>query len=350
MTATELIPHARPQVSDAEIEAVVGALRSGRLAQGEEVAQLEHAVSEWFDGAHVVAVASGTAALALSLRALDISSGGPVVVPSYTCNSLYAAVSAAGGEARCADTDAGSPCLAPAGVEERASGAEAAIVPHTFGYLADIDGVRALRLPVIEDCAHAFGGLHEDGTRIGSKGDIAIVSFYATKMVPAGEGGLCITRRGEWADRIRRLRNCDESPLDPNAFNYKMSDIHAALARARLARLANDVDERHQLARRYDDAFGEWSHRARTTGEQAVCYRYLVLPAGVPDQFMEAALAGGITCRRPVFHPLHTSLGGSCPHTDRFHESVVSIPFYPGLGEDDVDRIFGLLPGLCGRR
>jgi len=346
----DVIPHARPQVSDAEIEAVVAALRAGRLAQGEEVAALERDVSAAFDGAYVVAVSSGTAALALSLRALELSHGAPVVIPSYTCNSLYAAVCATDGEARCVDSGVHSACITRATVAEAAGPADAAIVPHTFGYLADVDGIKEVGRPVIEDCAHAFGGTYADGARIGCKGDIAMVSFYATKMVPAGEGGLCITRRESWARRIRQLRDCDGCELDRHAFNYKMSDIHAALARARLERLGRDVDERQRLAQAYDQAFAARSHRVRSGASQAVCYRYLVSPDGDPDAFMDAALGAAITCRRPVFRPLHESLGGRCPHTDQFHRSMISVPLYPGLTEGEIDRILTVLPRLCAAR
>ena len=157
-THSAQIPHFRPEIDDADVEAVTTALRARRLSQGDETKRLEEAVADRLGG-EAVAVSSGTAALYLSLLALDVPEGARVVVPSYTCNSLYAAVSYAGAVAVCADVPARGvspdaetvkPLLGP--------GTGAVIAPHTCGYLAGCKAIAGLGVPLIEDCAHAVGG------------------------------------------------------------------------------------------------------------------------------------------------------------------------------------------------
>ncbi|MBU4212192.1 MAG: DegT/DnrJ/EryC1/StrS aminotransferase family protein [Verrucomicrobia bacterium] len=401
MNSEPIISHSRPYLEDREIAAVVQALRAGHLAQGEEVALLERDLSALFDAgrsppkryaraSEVVVVSSGTAALYLALVALGAQKGKKVIIPSYTCRSLYAAVAHAGATPICADTGKDSVCITPSSVSPLLDDTVGAvIVPHMFGYRADIDAFLALGCPVIEDCAQSAGGRHADGALLGSKGHIAVLSFYGTKLLPAGEGGACVTRRKELAETIRLLRNCDERPLNPCAFNFKMGDLNAALARAKLQSLPAMNERRAFLAQRYDEAFGEKSFRKKSADPQAVCFRYLVelpsraardkracqvyqagsmalSPSRSPGRsapaergrmaahgkgkdlksFLKQALEAGIMCRRPVWEPLHSALGGKCPRTEQLQDTLVSVPLYPGLSEDEVEKICTTLPKM----
>lgn len=342
-----MIPHSRPEIGDAEIEAVVEALQHGRLSQGLEVAALEAELSGLFDEAEVVVVSSGTAALYLSLAALGIRTGDKVVIPSYTCNSLYAAVALAGARPICADIAEDGLSITRATVEPLLDDAAGAvIVPHTCGFLADIEAILELGSPVIEDCAQAAGGYYPDGTAVGSKGDIAVLSFFATKLLPAGEGGACITRDPDISETIRQLRNCDERPLNPKAFNFKMSDIHAALARAQLKRLSKMVKERSRIAGRYDSAFGNRSFRSKSRQTQAVCFRYIAETEGNLEELLKQSESAGIVCRRPIWRPLHHSIGGHCPETESMEQRLVSVPIYPGLSEAEIEKICTKLPEI----
>lgn len=357
------IPHSRPHIDAGDIAAVVQALQSGHLSQGEEVARLERDLSALFDASEVVAVSSGTAALYLALVALGVQKGKKVIIPSYTCRSLYAAVSHAGATPVCADTGKNSVCITPSTVKPLMDDAVGAIiVPHMFGFTADIKGLEALGCPVIEDCAQSAGGRHADGALLGSKGHIAVLSFYGTKLLPAGEGGACVTRHKELAKTIRLLRNCDERPLNPRAFNFKMGDLNAALARAKLESLPAMNERRAFLAQRYDEAFGPQSFRKKSADPQAVCFRYLVeLPSRAArdkrawqargkgkdlKSFLKQALEAGIMCRRPVWEPLHAGLGGKCPQTEQLQNMLVSIPLYPNLSELEVETICKTLPKI----
>ncbi len=334
------IPHSRPFATDSDVRCVTDALRAGRFSQGQEVAGLEQALAAAFGRKEAVAVSSGTAAVALALVALGVRAGDAVALPSYTCQNVLAAVRYADARPLCADVGKDGVCLSARTVSVLAEQRPRAVVaPHMFGYRAEIEEIMALGLPVIEDCAQAVGGLAADGTRLGAKGAMATLSFFATKLLPAGEGGACLTDDADLAATVRALRDSDKQPLRDKAFNFKMSDIAAALARAKLDALADNVATRERIAARYDKAFGPQSFRVARAAPQPVCFRYL-LDAG---EHLELALRrceeAGIACRKPVWNPLHRIAGGTCPETDRRHESLLSVPIYPGLEPDEAERI-----------
>lgn len=343
-----MIQHSRPHINEQEIAAVVEALQSGHLSQGEEVAHLERDLSAMFGAADVVVVSSGTAALYLSLVSLGVQQGKKVIIPSYTCQSLYAAIAYAAGTPACADTGKEGVCIDPSTVTPLLDGSVGAIiVPHMFGYIADIKGIMALGYPVIEDCAQSAGGRYADGALLGSKGHIAILSFYGTKLLPAGEGGACITRNKELAETIRLLRNCDQQSFNPRAFNFKMGDLNAALARAKLQSLNTTLEIRARIAQHYDASFGQTSFRKTSAQTQAVCFRYLVKKEKDITIFLKQTRAAGIMCQRPIRNPLHHALGGTCPRTEQLQDALVSVPIYPNLSKDEIEKICTHLPDLA---
>jgi len=345
-----IIPHSRPEIDTADIEAVVTALKNRRLSQGYEVAALEEALASLFGDVEAVALSSGTAALYLSLAALGVKRGNKVVIPSYTCNSLFSAVSFTGATAVCADTSPGTLNISRSTVRSVMDrSVKAVIVPHTCGYLSDVPAISGLKLPVIEDCAQAAGGRYPDGSLAGSKGDVAVFSFYATKLIPAGEGGACITADRKLAATIRKLRDCDKRPPDGRAFNFKMTDISGSLARRKLKELPVVVRKRALLARKYDEVFGEKSLRLQSPQIQAVCSRYIVETSRAIDTVLEGAMACGITCTRPVWRPLHYSIGGECPNAKMLDKTLVSVPLYPSLTGREVRKILAKVPKLLDR-
>jgi perosamine synthetase len=342
-----MISHSRPEITEEDIQAVVGALRNRHLSQGEEVAGLEAELSAMFNNAEAVAVSSGTAALYLALAALGVGAGDKVIIPSYTCNSLFSAVSFAGATALCADVGERSLNVNRAAVERiMEKSVRAVVVPHTCGYLADIAAIATLGHHVIEDCAQAAGGRHPDGTPVGGKGVISVFSFYATKLIPAGEGGACITRNRDLAETIRQLRDCDKRLPNPRAFNFKMSDINAALARRKLKALHSNLARREQIANEYDKVFKQRSFRTGASSPQAVCFRYVINGGENSEEFIRHSNTEGIMCQRPVWRPLHFSIGGNCPRTENLAKMLVSVPLYPSLTDEEIEVICKRLPEL----
>jgi perosamine synthetase len=345
------IPHSRPAVGPDAVRAVLAALESGRLAQGAEVAALERDLAGGLGaGLEVVAVSSGTAALYLALAALGAGPGRRVIIPSYACPSLYAAVAHTGAEPACADAGADAVVLTPETVAPLVGPDVAAIVaPHLFGFEADIAGLKQWGIPVVEDCAQALGAAGASGKPLGTQGDLAVFSFYATKLLPAGEGGACAARDPEWIRRVRQWRQCDEQPLHPRAFNFKLSDLAAALARAQFRSLPAALARRAELAARYDGVLAAASFRRRSARPQPVCFRYLVEAPGPLEPILAACRDAGLACRRPVWDPLHRTLGGVCPAAEDRHARLLSVPLYPSLTDAEADRILEVLAPRLAR-
>ncbi|OGV66677.1 MAG: hypothetical protein A2283_08440 [Lentisphaerae bacterium RIFOXYA12_FULL_48_11] len=342
-----MIPHSRPDISGKEIRAVVTALGKRHLSQGSEVQKLEAKLSRMYNGAEAVVVSSGTAALYLSLLALGIKAGHKVIIPSYTCNSLYAAVNLSGATAICADSGENSVNIDVSTIDPLIDEKTAAlIVPHMFGFLANIGSIKKTGIPLIEDCAQAIGGHYPDGTLTGTKGDIAILSFYATKLVPAGEGGACITKHSKTAEIIRSLRDCDKQRPRAKAFNFKMTDISATLAVAKLSSLQANIRQRSSIAEKFDQALGNNSFRLKSSNPQCVCFRYLASRQKNLQSILQKSLKAGISCNKPTWQALHHSIGGHCPNAEMLERTLLSVPLYPGLTRREIRRICRVLPEL----
>src|SRR5437016_338841 len=184
-----MIPHSRPTVSAEDAESVARVVRSGHLAQGAEVEGFERELAARLDVAAVAVVRSGSAALELPLRALDVGPDAEVVVPTYACDALHHAVTRCGATPVLADADPETLGPSPKDVTRRLTRrARAVVIVHPFGLALDLDPFLALGVPVVEDCAQAIGA-RVAGHPVGSRGALAACSFYATKLLTTGHRG-----------------------------------------------------------------------------------------------------------------------------------------------------------------
>ncbi len=204
-------------MGEAEAEAAARVVRSGQVAQGREVEAFEREVADFTGRRYGVAVSSGTAALHLGLLALGIGEGQRVAVPSYVCTALLHATWAVGAVPVPCDIDAQTRNMAPAALAQLES-VDVAIVPHMFGLPADMDAFDKLGIPYIEDCAMSIGATRA-GRPLGSNGALSICSFYATKMLGVGEGGMVLTDERHLADAVRQRREYDGVPARRVHFN-----------------------------------------------------------------------------------------------------------------------------------
>jgi len=242
-----MIPHSRPTVSAEDAERVARVVRSGRLAQGAEVEAFERELATRLGVAAVAAVSSGSAALELALRALDVGPGDEVVVPTYACDALHHAVTRCGAAPVLADADPETFGPSAKDVAHRLTRrARAVVIVHPFGLALDLDAFLALGVPVVEDCAQAIGA-RVAGRAVGSRGALAIGSFYATKLITSGEGG-AVAGPAERLARVRDARDYDEREDLIPRFNFKLTDIQAALGRSQLGRLDTFVARRRAIA------------------------------------------------------------------------------------------------------
>src|SRR5437016_4637329 len=253
-----------------------------------------------------VAVSSGTAALYLALMALGIGARDEVVIPSYVCTALWHAVRLTGAKPVLADIDPVTFHLSPQAMTRVLTcHTKAVIVPHMFGLPADIETIKRHGVHVIEDCAQTLG-VTVHGAPVGGMGKLAICSFYATKLLTTGEGGMVLGRDKSLVGRVRALRQYDEQHAPECAFNYKMTDLQAALGLCQVARLESFLARRRAIAARYHEAILQAGLTPPTLppGLEHGYFRYVVrLPHPVDPALDRAARTLGIGCRRPVDPP-----------------------------------------------
>lgn len=329
-----LIPHSRPQISPADIRAVTRVLQSGQIGQGEEVLAFEGEVGRALGMPPGVAVSSGTAALHMALVGLGIGPGDQVILPSYVCVAPLHAIEYVGATPCLADIDPATFNLDPADVRRRLTRrTRAIIVPHMFGLPADLRSLLSIGPPVIEDCAQALGAAFADRP-VGSFGQVSVLSFYATKLLTTGEGGMLLSRDRRLLARIRDLRDYDERTSHRTRYNYKLTDMQAALGRSQFRRLPAMLRRRRAIARAYCRHWGDLPLRLPESDAQRThaYHRFVVSIGDSPAAAARALLVAGVTARRPVFRPIHTTLGlDGFPGSAEAYRRALSLPIYPAL-------------------
>lgn len=331
-------------MSEEDALAVARAVRAGRLAEGPEVAAFEAELAARLGVEAVAAVASGSAALELSLLALDVGAGDEVIVPSYVCDALWHAVRRRGATPVLADADPATLSLsAKDAAARRTPRTRAVIVPHAFGLAVDLAPFLALGVPVIEDCAQALGAV-VGGRPVGARGALAVCSFYATKMLATGEGGAVGGPAGLVA-RVRDARAYDEREDLAPRLNAKLTDLQAALGRSQLSRLDAFIARRREVAARHRARLaGAACRLPRDAGPGHVYHRFVVALARPLEPVQARLAAAGVAARRPVFRPAHRALGlEGYPEADRLWAESLSIPCYPALTDAEADRVAAAL-------
>ncbi|MCX6819604.1 MAG: DegT/DnrJ/EryC1/StrS aminotransferase family protein [Candidatus Aenigmarchaeota archaeon] len=334
------IPHSRPTINEEDINRVVSNLRSGLIAYGKEVEMFKHEISRYVGVLGGIATNSGTNALHLALKTLGIKHGDEVILPSYVCASVLSAVNYTGATPIFADIeDDGYNINHRSAAEKTTKNTKALIVPHMFGTPADLDGFSKLGLPIIEDCAQAIGAEYK-GKKVGSFGDLSIFSFYATKVMTTGHGGMVLSNSPKMLEKLRDLTEYDEREKYDISYNYEMTDFQAALGRNQLNRLEAFIRQRCNIADIYDDAFKSIRQPARKNRD-GICFRYIV-DVEDADKYIEDMRKHEINCAKPVFKALHEYFdmdSKDFPNTERAMKRAVSIPIYPSLINDEINYI-----------
>jgi perosamine synthetase len=348
-TVATMIPHSRPAIGEEDLRAAAEVLGSGQIAQGPWVERFERGMATFIGLQGGVAVSSGTAALELALRALGIGGGDEVIMPSYVCPAPWLATQRVGARATLVDIDLDTFNINPLAAREAVTKrTRAIIVPHLFGLPADLTALEQIGIPLIEDCAQTLGAM-EQGRPVGTVGRLTVCSFYATKVLCAGEGGMVLSNEGALLERVKLLREYDGAPaLDPSSFNLKLTDLQAALGLSQLGRLPAFQERRRFIAAAYRDIFSSKTAVCPTVppGRTHGYYRFVVRVPFVrsdPDGLMSLISRldeQGIHCRKPVFRPLHRYLDQSgFPNSDEADRTALSIPLYPDLTGDEVRQI-----------
>ena len=346
-----VIPAARPLIGDEEREAVDRVMRSGMLAQGPEVAAFEAEFAALVGGAKCVAVNSGTSALHLALIALGVGRGDEVLVPSFTFAASANSIRLAGATPVFVDIDPATFCIDPKAAVAALTPRTRAVMPvHLYGHPADMGPIMALaeehELHVIEDAAQAHAA-SLNGTPVGAFGVAACFSFYPTKNMTSGEGGMVSTPREDIARMLRLLRNQGMEKRYENevvGFNTRMTDLHAAIGRVQLTKLAGWTAQRQANAKFFDHNLRGVVVPPVADGAVHVYHQYTVR---VPDhdrdafaaELMESGVSSGVYYPIPVHRLPSFAQTIDLPETERAAAEVLSLPVHPALSEGDLSRI-----------
>jgi len=329
-----VIPHNQPTIGQAERDAAARVLASGWLAQGREVAAFENEVCEYLGlpSEHAVALSSGTAALFMALWALA-ARGKRVAIPVFSCAALRNAVVMAGAEPVAIDVAENSPSIDFAAA--LSSGAEVIVAAHLFGEPTRLE---ASHVPVIEDCAQAFGA-RIDGRAVGVNGTAGIFSFYATKMLTSGgQGGMVVSRDKSLVDAVRDYREFDCRRDRMPRFNLQMTDLQAAVGRAQLAQINDFLDRRRAHCARYAAAGLSLWHGVRQPGVEGCNYR-AILRVAEPESCMARFAAGGVRAIVPIAEWELLDDAVRYPRAAILTRTTLSIPVHPALTANAVDAI-----------
>ena len=341
-----IIPHSRPTLTGLENKVVSSVLESGQIAQGLKVHEFEKQFSGYIGKKDATATSSGTAALHLALLALGVTDKDEVIVPSFVCTAVLNAVLYTGANPVVADIDSATHNISVDSVKRAITQrTKAVIVPHVFGCPAEIDKLAELGVPIIEDCAQAVGSDYK-GQKTGSFGIVSVFSFYATKVLTTGEGGMVVSDSEEFVSKIKDLREYDNKDDYTVRFNYKMTDFQAALGLNQLSQLEKFLDRRRMIADQYFSEFKDCGFLlpVKKKGREHIYYRFVVKTEDDASLFLERLQQKGVMCQRPVFIPLHVCLGLSgYPHTMDAWQKTVSIPIYPSLKEEEVEKIIAVV-------
>jgi perosamine synthetase len=341
---------AKPQISRHERKAVKRVLKSLNLAQGPEVKLFESEFSRLVDDRECVAVNSGTSALHIILIALGIGEGDEVIVPSFTFAATANVVALVGAKPVFVDILPNTYCLDPekilGSITERT---KAILVVHLYGLPADMIQIKKIAkeksLLVIEDAAQAHMA-SINSKNVGTFGDAAAFSFYPTKNMTAGEGGIAVLSNSELVRHCRLLRNQGMKKRYENeifGYNLRMTDIHAAIGREQLKKLPVMTEKRIQNARILSEILETASVPEIPTGYLHVFHQFTIRIKKNREQFSEQLAQLGI--KNDVYYPtpVHKlqsfNLDLNLPETEKASIEVLSLPIHPSLTKRDLRRI-----------
>ena len=379
------LPFARPDIGDAEIDAVTEAMRSGWVTTGPVTRQFEQNFVDYLGGGlQGVAVNSATAGLHLALEALGIGPGEEVIAPTLTFTATVEVVRYLGADAVLVDVDPVTLNIDPAKIRAAITPRTKAIMPVHYGGLAcDMDAILAIAkehgLKVVEDAAHALPTTWR-GTLVGQlQSHVTVFSFYANKTITTGEGGMAVTRDAALAQRMRvmRLHGMNRDAFDrftsktpawyyevvAPGFKYNMTDVAAAMGVQQLARLPQFVQRREQLAQRYHAALAGLPLILPATapaGDVHAWHLYVVrlapqarigrdaLIQGLSDRGIGTSVHYVPLHRHPYWRDRYQLTPEQFPHADAAYQAMVSLPLFTAMGDADQERVIAALHELLG--
>ena len=353
-------------LDESDIQAVLGVMRSGRLALGPKGEAFERALAAYVGVKHAVAVGSGTAALHLIVKSLGIGPGDEVLVPSFTFAASVNAFLYEGARPAFVEPEPDTYNLDVADLEHRITGRTKAIMAvDVFGHPADWDGLERIAdrhgLALIDDCCEAIGATYK-GRKLGSLGRAGAFAFYPNKQMTTGEGGMVVTNDDLVAELCRSYANQGRGEMgswlqhDRLGHNYRLDEMSAALGLSQLGRLERFLAQRARVAQLYDERLacmeGVQAPRVRPEVRMSWFVYVVTLDEGCDRDLTIAGMEReGVPCRG-YFAPVHTQpyirerfgdLRGTLPRTESIARRTIALPFHNTLEEQEIDRVLGVL-------
>src|SRR5205809_5859321 len=363
-----MIPIARPIIGGAELEAVREVLASGMLVQGAKVKAFESAFAQNVGRRHGIAVSNGTAALQIALLAQGIGAGREVLVPPLTFFATASTVLLSGAKPVFVDVDRNAYTMNPTKTATSLTGKTAAIMPvHLYGQTAEMEPIleaaRSRGIPIIEDAAQAHGAEYH-GKKAGNLGDTACFSFYATKNMTTGEGGMIVTDNDEIAEKARLLRDHGQASKYQHVlvgYNYRMTEIAAAIGLVQLQKLDGWVKQRRANAAALTKGLeGIEGLVPPSEGEWMVdsYYQYIVRREGSfpisRDEIVRLLTEDGTASRPSYPMPLYQQkalrdlrIRGRCPVAEDIIPRLFELPVHPGVGPAEIERILSAVERIA---
>lgn len=368
-----MIPCGRQSIDEADIRAVAEVLRSDWLTTGPKVVEFERAMADLVEAKEAVAVSHGTAALHAAMYALGIGPGDEVVVPPMTFAATANCIVFQGGTPIFADVEAETLLLSPTAVEAKITARTKAIITVDFaGQPSDYATLKAIaqrhRIALVADACHALGAAYK-GRPVGALADLSTYSFHPVKHIATGEGGMITTDDSELARRMRLFRNhgitTDHREREQSGswfyemvdlgYNYRITDFQCALGLSQLQKLPAFLQQRRKIAKRYDLAFSCIPEITPLAVHADVLHAYHLYVVRV--DFSHPALDRASVFRTlrqkgigvnvhyiPVhMHPFYRNTFGTgpgmCPTAEAAYEQILSLPIFPGMMDEDVERV-----------
>jgi perosamine synthetase len=351
---------AKPIIEQEEIDNVVEVLKSGMIAQGPKVSEFEEKFAQWIGTKYGISTSSGTTALHTALLACGIGEGDEVITVGFTFAATSNSVLYTGARPVFVDIDEDTFTMDPSKIEDAITDkTKAILVVQLYGQSADMDPILDIahkhNLLVIEDAAQAHGAEYK-GRKVGTLGDVACFSFYPTKNMTTGEGGMITTDNEEIANMARIYRAHGSSVKyhhDYLGYNFRSTDIAAAIGLAQLKKIDSFNDKRNENASYLTDGLKDVKGVVPPVvkeGNKHVFHQYTIKVDGDRDKWLDFLNEKGIGCG--VYYPiplynqkLYKDLGynQSCPVTDKIVDEVISLPVHPSLTKDELDTIISVV-------
>lgn len=377
------IPFHKPYITSDEINEVIDSMRSGWLTMGPKTVRFEEEFNQYIGSKHSVAVNSCTAALHLALKAIDLKPGDEVIIPSITFTATGEVVCYFGAKPVIIDVERDTCNMDVKAVEKAITQKTRAIMPvHYAGQPCDMDAIKQIadsyKLIVIEDAAHSLPAWYK-GRKVGTIGDMTCFSFYATKTLTTGEGGMVTTGNDKWAEGIKMLRLHGISKdawkrylnvgywyyeVIEAGYKYNMTDIQAALGLSQLKKLEWMWERRKEIAKRYTDAFkSEEIIPPFIKPDRDTSWHLYVIKLNLDalkidrNNFIEELKRIGIGTsvhfiplyRHVFYRDTFKYSPKDFPNSEWIYERIISLPIYPGMTDEEIESVIGSVKDVCKR-